>query len=416
MNDVVVIGAGLAGLTAAWQIAARVKKVSVVAKGWGATHWHAGCIDVLGYYPLESQEPVASPAEAVARLIGEEPHHPYALIGLDRLAAAIRAFQALCQAAGYPLHGSLEQNWLLPSAVGTFRPTCLAPETMVAGDLRQDTPMLLVGFKQLGDFYPQVAADNLAHQGIPARHAVLDLPSLGQYRFITPVIVAGLMEQTAFQAEVVEALRPHLGPAARVGFPAVLGLRRALWVKQELETALGRPVFEIPGLPPSVPGIRLHHILQQAIQANGGRVYDGMQVIGQEQAGGRVAAVYSETAARPRTHRAGQFVLATGGILGGGIATNHEGEVREVVFDLPVAAPAGRQAWFKPQFLDREGHPIYRAGLVVDKALQPLNGDRRPAYSNLFAAGTTLAHCEVIRERSLEGVALATGYCVGVVV
>jgi hypothetical protein len=34
-------------------------------------------------------------------------------------------------------------------------------------------------------------------------------------------------------------------------------------------------------------------------------------------------------------------------------------------------------------------------------------------YENVLAAGTTLAHAEVIRERSREGVALATGYGVG---
>ncbi|PWH19821.1 MAG: glycerol-3-phosphate dehydrogenase subunit GlpB, partial [Ardenticatenia bacterium] len=55
--DVVVIGAGLAGLTAGWHAAVKGCRVRVVAKGWGTTYWHAGCIDVLGYYPVDRQIP-----------------------------------------------------------------------------------------------------------------------------------------------------------------------------------------------------------------------------------------------------------------------------------------------------------------------------------------------------------------------
>lgn len=413
MNDILVIGAGLAGLTAAWQASSQGKKTRLVAKGWGATYWHSGCIDVLGHHPLDEQQPVESPAEAVAQLIAEQPQHPYALIGLDRLAEALEAFQALFAQAGYPMHGSLERNWLLPSAVGTFRPTCLAPEMMIAGDLRQDGSMLIVGFQQMGDFYPNLVADNLSLQGIPASHIRLDLPTLQARRFTTPTILARMLELPAFRAEMLTALRPHLGSAERIGFPAILGLDQPLVVKAALEAELGRPVFEIPVLPPSVPGIRLHRILKEAIEANGGQVYDGMKAVGAAGLDGRITAVYTEAAARRRTHRANHFVLATGGILGGGIVTDHEGRVNETIFDLPVTAPARRTEWFRQEFMHKEGHPIYRAGLTVNRQLQPLNGGDQPLYDNLYAAGTTLAHCEVIRERSLEGVALATGYCAG---
>jgi glycerol-3-phosphate dehydrogenase subunit B len=413
MGDVLVIGAGLAGLSAAWRAIGEGRAVRLICKGWGGTHWHAGCIDVLGYYPLDTAEAVVSPAEGVDRLIAAEPEHPYALLGLERLDEALNAFQRLCQEARYPLLGSLERNWLLPSAVGTFRPTCLAPEMMTAGDLNSDAPMLLVGFRQLADFYPHLAADNLSQQGVPAGHMTLDLPALSDRNFTTSVILANLFEQAAFRREVAEALKPHLGPAERVGFPAVLGLERAMAVKRDLEAALERPIFEIPGLPPSVPGIRLHAILVRAIEESGGRVFEGMEAISAEGENGRVTAVYTEAAARRRAHRFGRYILATGGILGGGLVADHQGRLSESVFDLPVQAPDSRLDWFRQDFLAGEGHPVYRAGLTVNEHFQPLDGGGRPAYENLYAAGSILAHCEVIRERSFEGVALATGYAVG---
>lgn len=412
-NDVLVVGAGLAGLTAVWQLAAQQKKVRLVSKGWGATHWHSGCIDVLGYYPVDDPEPVASPGVTLAKLIADQPQHPYALVGAAGVEAALTAFQTLCAEAGYPLHGSLDKNWLLPSAVGTFRPTCLAPETMIAGDLRRDDPMLIVGIQQLVDFYPNIIAENLVKQGQDASHLMLDLPELAQRNFNTPIIIGSKMEEAAFRAELVRQIKPKLGAARRVGLPAILGRQPSLAIKNDLEAQLGVPVFEIPGLPPSLAGIRLHAILMQAIERAGGRVYHGLEGVGIESEGGMVTAVLTEAAARNKPHRFGKYVVATGGILGGGIVTRQDGTAREVVFDLPVTLPISRQDWFEQDFMNPKGHPVYRAGLKVNQQFQPLNGGSEPVYPNVYAAGTTLSHSEVIRERSFEGVALATGFAVG---
>ena len=257
-NDVLVVGAGLAGLTAVWQLATQQKKARLVSKGWGATHWHSGCIDVLGYYPIDESQPVESPGVTLAKLIADQPEHPYALVGVAGVEEALTMFQTLCAEAGYPLHGSLDKNWLLPSAVGTFRPTCLAPETMIAGDLRRDDPMLIVGIKQLVDFYPNIVAENLVKQGVEAAHLMLDMPKLAQRNFNTPVSIGSMMEQPSFRSDLVRFIKPKLGKAKRVGLPAVLGRYPSLTIKNDLEKQLGVPVFEIPGLPPSLPGLRLY--------------------------------------------------------------------------------------------------------------------------------------------------------------
>ena len=417
MNSIVVIGAGLAGLMAAWSASSQAR-VRLISKGWGATHWHSGCIDVLGYYPLNNDQAVDVPRERLRLLFANEPHHPYTLVGIEGIAEALAAFQKLCHAAAYPLHGSLEQNWLIPTAAGALRPTCLVPQTMMAGDGRSAAPMLIVGFAGTVDFYPHLIAANLTQQGIPAQGLLLELPTLEARHFNYPMTLARLMEQPDFRAELVQQLKKQLstsaelGKAERLGFPAVLGLANAAAIHTELETALGRRVFEIPGLPPSVAGIRLHHILVNAIRQAGGEVYDGLEAIGTECAEGRVVKVMTEAAGRSRPHRADQFILATGGILGGGIVTDYAGRGREVVFDLPITLPNSRLDWFKRDFMDPDGHPIYQSGIRVNNQFQPVNGDNQPIYNNLYAIGTTLAHAEAIRERSFEGIALTTGYVV----
>jgi glycerol-3-phosphate dehydrogenase subunit B len=102
--------------------------------------------------------------------------------------------------------------------------------------------------------------------------------------------------------------------------------------------------------------------------------------------------------------------LATGGILGAGIVAEENGTLREVIFDLPLAAVPERSRWFDPEFLSLRGHPVYRAGIAVNKRLQPLDAADGVIYTNLYVAGTTLAHCDALRERSFEGVALSTGF------
>ncbi|MBK9053254.1 MAG: FAD-binding protein [Chloroflexi bacterium] len=184
--------------------------------------------------------------------------------------------------------------------------------------------------------------------------------------------LARLMEIPAFGAELVQQLKKQLstsaelGKAERIGFPAVLGLSNAAAIHTELEAALGRKLFEIPGLPPSVAGMRLQTILVNAIRQAGGAVYDGLEAIGTECAEGRVVKVMTEAAGRSRPHRADQFILATGGILGGGIVTDHLGRGREVIFDLPITLPNSRLDWFKRDFMDPDGHPIYQTGIHVN--------------------------------------------------
>lgn len=420
--DVLVLGAGFAGLVTGWQAVARGRRTRVIAKGWGSLYWNAGCVDVLGYYPLDRDDPLESPAAGIDRLIQEQPRHPYALAiqagGPEAIREALEAVQVLFAGAGYPLHGSLDRNWLLPTALGVARPTCLAPETMIAGDLRRPDPLLIVGFEQFLDFYPDLIAANLAAQGFSATGINLNLPVLEERRFVTGRTLANLFDRPEFRAEVVLALKkvlggPALAPQARLGFPAVLGLDRPLAAMRDLEAQLGRPVFEIPCLPPSIPGIRLHRLLVAAVERLGGRVFEGLQAVSADAQAGRLTAVWTEAAARRKAQPAENFVLATGGLLGGGLQAAYTGELYELVAGLPVAAPCNRLAWLEREFLAPHGHAIFRAGLATDPSFRPLRLDGQVAYENLHATGAALAGAELLRERSLEGVAIVTGYWVG---
>ncbi len=103
-------------------------------------------------------------------------------------------------------------------------------------------------------------------------------------------------------------------------FPAVLGIADPHGVWAAVEHGLGRPAFEVPTLPPSVPGMRLFAILRAALRRAGGSVMLNNVVIGAEQAGGRVTALRTRVGLREERRGADWVVLATGGIASGGIA------------------------------------------------------------------------------------------------
>ncbi len=408
--NVLVIGAGLAGLVAGWQASRLGQKTRVIAKGWGATHWGSGCIDVLGYLPEDYEHPVASPYECLSGFIANHPEHPYARVGLGHIAQALAEFQALFEAQGYPLQGTLQRNWLLPTALGAIRPTCLAPLTMLAGDLNSHDPMLIIGFNQYQDFYPRLVADNLEAQQYITRELILDLPELKDSHLVSTLSLARLFDMPEFRHSVAQAILPRLGSAHRVGFPAVLGIQHPQEVLRDLEQQLGLPVFEIPGLPPSIPGIRLHNLLVRAIQSSGGQVFSGMQVLSSEVAGGRIISVASEAAARTKSHPARHYILATGGLLGGGFTTQEHDYAQEAIFNLPLDHPPTRAGWLHPEYFSPRGHPIFQVGVPVNHQLMPIDPEGRALITNLSVVGAALGGYDPLRERSLEGVSLATGY------
>jgi glycerol-3-phosphate dehydrogenase subunit B len=397
-HDVVVVGTGLAGLTAAVRLAEGGARVLVLAKGIGATHLSAGTIDVLGY----SEERVDNPREALGRL-GDG--HPYSLLGADAVAASIEWLKARVadgSLSPYAYRGDLDENLLLPTALGVARPSAVVPETMAAGDLRHGEPIFVVGFRGLKDFHPALVADMLGRAGRAARSAELDLVPEGRAD-VNSLGYARAFDDPSFRVEVTSQLLGRLRADERVAFPAVLGIADPHGAWSDLERRLARPVFEVPTLPPSVPGMRLFAILRDALRRAGGRVILNAVVTGAERDGGRVGALRVRVGLREERRGCDWVVLATGGFASGGLELDSRWTARETALGLPVAGvPAPGEARFAPGYLD--DHPIARAGVAVGPDLRP------DGHENVLVTGATLAGAEPWREKSGDGISLATGH------
>ena len=400
-TEVLVIGAGTAGLTAAVRLAQAGVKVVVVATGAGSLGLSPGTLDLLGYAPQLVEDPLATLPEFVS----EHPEHPYARVGFERLRTALIWFQTVVADLGY--QGALGRNRLLPTALGALRPSALVPDSMAAGEVRPGMRILIASLRGFRDFFPQLVAANLgaARPGLDVR--ALEVDWAGDATDLAPQRLWRRLEQPQIRRQLAASLRSGVDGAQAVGLPAILGRDQSVEVRRDLEDLLGTSIFEIPTLPPSLPGLRLFDLLEGALRRAGGRLVLGESATGFQARGREVVAVTASQPPRVVEYQAGAFILATGGVGAGGIEVTNPRNAREPVFDLPLTGvPEASQDWFGPDYFSDQ--PFDRAGVRIDGSMRPLDGSGELIYSNLYVVGAELAGAQPWREKSGEGISVVT--------
>ena len=408
--DLVIIGTGMAGMAAAVFASKRGISTAIVGS-LGESWFTGGLIDLMGVHPIVEGKTWRDPWAAIEAVAEDIPGHPYARIAREDINAALQEFYAFLSDAGLPYCSFDDLNSNLITAFGAIKTTHGVPQTMWPGvtALSRKAPCLIVDLQGLKGFSARLLTERLksAWPGLKT----LSIPSIysEQAHEINPVPLAHDLEIAEYRQKLAELIKPHAKDVDFIGLPAVLGIHQAELVVHDLGEMLGKPVFEIPTLPPSIPGIRLKEAFLQFLPAKGVHCLFQKHVLKAVPTADREFLLDIGRTGHEDRITADGVLLATGRFLGGGLQSDHM-TIKEPIFDLPVCQPEKRALWHGDRFFEPGGHAVNQAGLETDDMFRPLDVNGHPAFEKLFAAGIILAHQDWTRMKCGSGLSVATAY------
>ncbi len=428
MAKIAIVGAGISGLLAACYAAKAGHQVKVLSYGQGALTVAGGIIDLFGY-DTEGKL-VTDPLAHIATL--KKPH-PYALLGAERVAEALTAFKELTSEQGYLYLGDGHCNQKVPTAIGSFKPSCLIPPSIESSALFERNKLIVVGFPLLKDYYPKLIAKNLRHyfgdkKEVSTVEVNLNWPTGREYRDVSALDIARELETPLGRLNFITQLKGKCGPDCALVIPPILGERPELsaGIQKELERELNTKLVEVSTIPPSVTGLRLDKLLRQACLKLGVTIVEKAHVIGFTSAldasGDYIRKPESKAKAAKicktlvtggyganHEYNVDAVIVATGGAFSGGLVTQM-GRMYEPIFGLEILVPADQQEWSHQYLFCGKPQPFAAYGVAVNENLQPVDPTGEVLLSNVQFIGRSLQGYDFCFEKSGNGVAITTAY------
>lgn len=408
--ELMIIGSGMAGMAAS--IFATDMGIKTFQTG-NTTELSlvSGLIDLMGVFPISDGGFHTNPFDAIEIVSQNMPVHPMAKIKQSDISLAIDRVVDLLNKSGLPYICEKEKNQLMITSVGTVKPSYCIPFSMIEGvkAYQSKTRCLIVDIERMKGFSARQVAETLKDEWSDISYTSIAFP--GKKGEIFAEFAAVALENPDVLKQFADSIIPHIKENKAVGFPAILGMGKSQQVKKDFEKILGVPVFEIPMLPPSIPGIRLRNTLEIYLKETGVTLFGQKKILAVERsvAGNHLFTIGEDLDSDTIKVEAEAAVLASGRFLGGGLSADYSSLI-ETVFGIPVVQPENRRQWHSKDFFDEEGHLINSAGIEIDEFFRPLNSDGEPFSDTIFAAGSILANNDWMRMKSGAGSAITTAY------
>lgn len=413
-TEVIVVGSGLAGLTAALACANANRKTRMISHGRGCISISPGYIDLLGYGI--KGERVDNPWEAMKAL---PPEHPYSILGAENVKSALEELCGHLASGGYPVACARDEsgnpvNTLMPTIMGTLKPTYLVQTGKEAEITRKAKKILVVSVRGFRDCKPRLIINQLKRykdwEEKEFEPLVLPAPFDEHGRSLNALDLAHQADRPKGRDWLLKGLKDRGKNFDLALLPPMLGARASSGIRKIMEETLGCPWVEMISLPPGVSGLRIRDALVNELVEKGVEIVENSEVIGVEVSDGKCVSLATHSSGREITQSADAYVIATGGILGGGTILG-PGQAKEGIFGLEIPVPENVDEWSSPEIFGK--HLVSSLGVKVDGGMRALDKDGNPCLSNVFFAGRTIGGYDYASEKSGHGVAAATGWMAG---
>lgn len=418
LYDCLIIGGGIAGLTCGIRCASEGLKTAIISGGMNSLHFSSGSIDLAGYDAKGNI--IKKPFDHISRVISKQGNHPYAAAGITNIKKSLDFFSSELEKESLKLNNNGDSNHFHITAIGTLKPTYLSQESTfndkAVSILQNHSKIAILNFNGFRDYYPEQTIALLKNQSLFKNIEIISgeisLPyymntekNLHEFRSVD---LARIFETEKYLPRIAEEIIKVSADAEAVSLPAFLGIKNYSFIRKRLEELTGKYIYEIPSLPPSIPGLRLDNALKNRYIGLGGDYISGDRAESGKYKGNMLEKIITR-GSKPSGISAGFFVLATGSFFTGGLASEFN-SIFEPVLGLKVKSGTPGNKWYSDSFFDKKSHPFLEYGVETNKNLNPKNSEGK-IVKNLFCAGSVLAGYNPVKEGNGGGVAISTGFC-----
>lgn len=325
MYDVIVVGQGLSGMLSAIWLKKMGKSVAIVHQGTGRIIQSTGLMDIL-----------SGTNGNIEQMINEfqvnDWNNAFIQDGLS-------SYKSLIDSLGYPYQGDEKSPVEVITGSGLLKWTGLYPETV--NPIPKKGHLLIVSFKEVGDFQSAYAKGNLQKERPELKIDTVTV-SLGKtsFRTMTQLDAGKLLEKQEVRNSVIKQIKEKLKTMSSTKpdlfvFPSALGVMEWKTVIKDLKEQLGTSITEAVGMPPNATAVRLNELLRKEMIRLGVRQYADTTVIGSLVKNDEIKQLTMINSGKTQLLDAKKYILASGGILGGGLEKTDNGLI-EKAFGLNI--------------------------------------------------------------------------------
>ena len=402
--DTIIIGGGLSGLISGIYLSQRGQRCVIISSGQSALHFSSGSFDLLNNLPDGTS--VQKPLDAISELVKQAPTHPYAKLGETKFKELAQQAEEFFKNAGISTQGDNDENHYQVTQMGSLKHTWLTLKNLLISENEKCLPIQHPGiFNITGflDFYTRFIADEFLKMGAKCSIHSINFPALENLRKnpteMRSVNIARVFDKQENIEELARILKAESGDCDSIILPAITGLNRED-VVDYLRKEINKPIYLLPTLPPSVPGIHTQQKLRSVFQQNGGVFMLGDNVLRADIKGNRISQIYSFN--HGDIPFVGQnFILATGSYFSQGLIASTE-KIYEPIFDLDVTFTPNRTQWYNSDVFDTQ--PYQSFGIKTDSTFRCTREGK--LFENLYAAGAILEGFNPLKEGCGAGVSI----------